>query len=175
MRTGYDTGNMQEMQQGMVQFGLALSPFADLDGMGLTFDGSLADPGGLAPRAPDTLLGQGAAQSAPIAVADVRKFSDYIFKPGATHGKTAVFDSLGYSRNDSQLLADEWMRQAAQKYASGDYTLGKLDQYGQRINITIQLRGIGQASDKVSNMVSGWMIQSDGSIKLNTPFSGFAD
>jgi hypothetical protein len=37
-------------------------------------------------------------------------------------------------------------------------------------NIEIELKGIGQYSDKISYIKSGWMIQSDGSISLNTPF-----
>jgi hypothetical protein len=68
-----------------------------------------------------------------------------------------------------------WEQQAAAKFAKGEYTLGKLDQYGQRINIEIEVRGIGDAAGKTSHMRSGWMIQSDGSIKLNTPFSGFTE
>ena len=59
------------------------------------------------------------------------------------------------------------------KYSAGEYTLGKLDHFGQRINIEIELKGIGQYSDKISYIKSGWIIQSDGSISLNTPFSGF--
>jgi len=31
-----------------------------------------------------------------VSVAPVEKFRDYIFKPGATHGKNQVFQSLGY-------------------------------------------------------------------------------
>lgn len=55
----------------------------------------------------------------------------------------------------------------------GQYTLGKLDEYGQRFNIEIKLPGIGAASGKTSSLKSGWMTRPDGSITLNTPFSGF--
>ena len=92
---------------------------------------------------------------------------------GATHGKDAVFRNLGYGKEHSAQLAQIWERQGAAKFARGDYTLGKADQYGQRINIEIEVPGIGDATGKTSYMRSGWMIQSDGSIKLNTPFSGF--
>ncbi len=64
------------------------------------------------------------------AAASVAKFSDYIFKPGAIHGKDAVFTSYGYSSADSQALAAEYEQQAATQYGAGDYQLGKLDQYG---------------------------------------------
>jgi filamentous hemagglutinin len=63
--------------------------------------------------------------------------------------------------------------QAALKYAKGEYTLGKADSFGQRINIEIELPGIGEAAGKTSYIKSGWMIKADGSITLNTPFSGF--
>nr|WP_324292325.1 DUF6883 domain-containing protein [uncultured Desulfobulbus sp.] len=106
-------------------------------------------------------------------VAPVQKFSDYIFKEGATHGKDAVFRGLGYGKENSAELARMWEEQAAAKFARGEYTLGKLDQYGQRISIEIEVPGIGDAAGKTSHMQSGWMIQPDGGIKLNTPFSGF--
>ena len=88
--------------------------------------------------------------------------------------KTKVFERLGYSRRHSELLADIYRQQARVKYATGDYELGKSDEWGQRIHIEIVLLGIGRAGGKVSYLKSGWMIKSDGSISLNTPFVGFA-
>jgi len=32
---------------------------------------------------------------------------------------------------------------------------------------------VGEAAGKTSHLVSGWMIRPDGSVTLNTPFSGF--
>jgi filamentous hemagglutinin len=119
------------------------------------------------------LTAAGKLARVPRAVAPRAKFADYIFKPGATHGKDSVFRSLGYGREHSAELAKLWESQAAAKYARGEYTLGKLDQHGQRINIEIQLPGIGEAAGKTSYLRSGWMVQPDGTIKLNTPFSGF--
>lgn len=66
-----------------------------------------------------------------------------------------------------------WETQAAAKFQAGDYALGTLDQYGQRITIEIVVPGIGAKVGKVAYMKSGWMIMEDGSIKLNTPFTGF--
>lgn len=80
---------------------------------------------------------------------------------------------MGYTKADSEYLANLYMEQANAKYLSGDYTLGKLDEYGQRINIEIELPGIGAYEDKISYINSGWMINSDGTISLNTPFAGF--
>lgn len=55
---------------------------------------------------------------AKMAVAPVEKFSEYIFKEGATHGKDAVFRGLGYDGSHSAELAEIWSRQAAAKFAS---------------------------------------------------------
>ena len=103
----------------------------------------------------------------------VEKFRNYIFKENADHGKNVVFEKLGYSRSDSEYLANLYKEQGRAKYNAGNYTLGKLDEHGQRINIEIELRGIGDFSDKVSYLKSGWMINADGSISFNTPFTGF--
>jgi RHS repeat-associated protein len=118
-----------------------------------------------AERATATARWFGAAETtvehtaAKAAAAPVPKFSNYIFKPGATHGKDAVFRGLGYNREDSASLAKLYEEQAAAKYAARDYTYGKLDQYGQRIDIEIELPGIGSAAGRTSYLRSGWMIQ----------------
>lgn len=80
---------------------------------------------------------------------------------------------LGYSEKDSARLAEIWQNQASQKYAKGEFVLGKKDKWGQRIDIEIKLEGIGDAKGKFSFLKSGWMLNEDGSISLNTPFSGF--
>ncbi len=103
---------------------------------------------------------------------DTRKFSDYVFTSNSS-GKDVVFRSLGYTGEDSATLAKIWQTQAAEKFSKGEYTLGKVDQYGQRINIEIELPGKGEAAGKTSYLKSGWMMQPTGEIKLNTPFSGF--
>jgi hypothetical protein len=113
------------------------------------------------------------ATSAPEASVPIAKFRDYIFKEGATHGKDAVFRSLGYGVEHSEDLASIYSEQGGAKFATSEYTLGKLDQYGQRINIEIELPGIGEATGQTSYLRSGWMIQPEGGISLNTPFAGF--
>ncbi|QEM81963.1 hemagglutinin repeat-containing protein [Halomonas binhaiensis] len=143
--------------------------------------GDTTSPGGYQPEGTDLIGGpvysegdvSNTAANEESAVVDTRKFSDYIFKPDADHGKNVVFESLGYTADDSANLSRIWQVQAAQKYASGEFTLGKADQYGQRINIEIALPGKGAASGQTSYLQSGWMVQPDGSLKLNTPFSGF--
>jgi hypothetical protein len=106
------------------------------------------------------------------ATAPVKKFSEYVFTPNSK-GKDIVFKKLGYSEKDSAKLAEIWQKQANDKLIKGDYTLGVKDSWGQRITIEIKLEGIGAAKGKASFMKSGWMLQSDGTITLNTPFSGF--
>jgi hypothetical protein len=110
-----------------------------------------------------------------MATAPIEKFRDYIFKPGATHGKDPIFRKLGYGPEDSAELSGIYQKQAGAKYASGNYTLGKKDKWGQRIDIVIDLPGKGAAAGQQSRLVSGWMIREDGTISLNTPFSGHPD
>lgn len=109
-----------------------------------------------------------------VSVALVEKFRDYIFKPGATHGKDRVFRSLGCSASHALELAVLVEQQAADKYVNQDFSFGLSDEHGQRISIEIELPGIGEHMGQRSHLISGWMIRSDGSITLNTPFSGFA-
>jgi len=111
--------------------------------------------------------------SAQPAHAPSEKFSRYIFKSGADHGKDTPFRRLGYSKEHSGELAELWERQALEKYSRGEYTLGRADKWGQRIDIEIELHGIGEAAGKVSYMRSGWMRMSDGTLRLNTAFSGY--
>lgn len=106
--------------------------------------------------------------------ADMRKFTEYIFKDGAAPGKDVVYKNLGYSMENSEALTKNYIEQAMKKYKKGQYQInGDPTQYGQKINIEIELPGIGDAAGKTSYLKSGWMIRPDGSITLNTPFSGF--
>ena len=59
-------------------------------------------------------------------------------------------------------------KQALKKYLSGDYTLGKLDRRGQRINIRVTIPRKGK-SGSVS-FITGWMLMPNGKLKLNTPY-----
>jgi hypothetical protein len=107
------------------------------------------------------------------ASAPVAKFSDYIFEAGADHGKDAVFRALGYSADDSAMLTKMWEQQAGARVAAGEYSFGKLNLYGQRIDIEIVLPGKGAAAGQTGYLRSGWMLQPDGRVTLNTPFTGF--
>ena len=99
----------------------------------------------------------------------IEKFEEYIFHSISNKGKKQLFESWGYSIIDSQYLQQEFVRQAQIAYSSGNYELGLLNQYGQRINIAITLK-----TDKGEyvSFQSGWMVYPDGQIDVITPFGG---
>lgn len=97
------------------------------------------------------------------------KFTDYIFDTDKNRGKKALFESWGYGIMDSQWLQAEYCRQAKDKYANGEFTLNKLNEQGQRINITITLPNKNSGGN--ITIVSGWMVYPNGVIKLATPFA----
>lgn len=98
----------------------------------------------------------------------IEKFKYYVFAGGK--GKKQLFELWGYSIMDSEYLKQEFERQAKPAYSVGDYELGLLDKYGQRISVTITLK----RKDKNENVffLSGWMVYPNGSIKLTTPYGG---
>ena len=103
---------------------------------------------------------------------DYSKFDPYLFDPRNyyKHGKNKAFESWGYTIADAQWLKTEIERQAREKYVMGDYTLGTLDQYGQRISIRIEIPR-KDGSEDVS-FLTGWTVYSNGQIRLNTPYGG---
>jgi hypothetical protein len=105
---------------------------------------------------------------------DIRKFTEYIFAPVPktfdSASKKKLFTGWGYSILDSIDLKAEFIRQGLEKYIRGEYTLGDLDEHGQRIDIRIEL----PRKDKIGTVsfVSGWMVYPNGKIQLNTPYGG---
>lgn len=86
------------------------------------------------------------------------------------HGKNKAFEAWGYTITDSNMLKAEIERQAREKYVLGDYKLGQLNIYGQRINIRIELpRKDGTG---IVSFVTGWTIYPNGHLRLNTPYGG---
>lgn len=100
------------------------------------------------------------------------KFDPYLFdtKGEYRHGKDKLFKSWGYSVEDAKYLKAEIEKQALEKYINGDYTLGKLNDKGQRLSIKI---GIARkdTGNKVS-FITGWMVYPNGHIQLTTPLGG---
>lgn len=106
------------------------------------------------------------------ATSNYSKFDPYLFNTNGLyfHGKEKLFEQWGYTAEDAEWLQTEMERQARERYAAGDYRLGRLDMFGQRINITIEIpnkNGIGTVT-----FTSGWMVEADGKLKLNTPYGG---
>lgn len=100
------------------------------------------------------------------------KFDPYLFdtKGEYGHGKDKLFKSWGYSVEDAKYLKSGIEKQALEKYISGNYELGKLNDKGQRISIRIEIarKDIGS---KVS-FITGWMVFPNGHIQLITPLGG---
>ena len=72
---------------------------------------------------------------------------------------------LGFLKEDSEYLKSEYEKQAKEQYLKGNYILGKLDRYGQRITITIHLRnGV--------KMQSGWLVHPLGVLICTTSLGG---
>lgn len=105
-----------------------------------------------------------------VAECDIGKFEKYIFNTDIkiNKGKKALFESWGYNTDDSKWLQQELTRQAVEKYQNGDFTLNKLDIYGQRINIEITLPR--KNNDGFVVFITGWMVYPDGMIQLTTPY-----
>lgn len=106
------------------------------------------------------------------ALSDYTKYDPYLFDPENfyKHGKNKAFESWGYTIADAQWLKDEIEQQAREKYASGEYTLGKLDARGQRINIRVTIPRKNEPGD--ISFITGWMVLPNGKLKLNTPYGG---
>jgi len=103
---------------------------------------------------------------------DFSKFDPYLFNTSGTypHNKEKLFNEWGYTVDDAHWLQKEIERQAHEKYISGEYTLGKLDLRGQRINIRVAIPRKNRQDDV--SFITGWMVLPNGKLKLNTPYGG---
>ncbi len=81
-----------------------------------------------------------------------------------------MFESWGYSIEDSAYLRDEVEKQSLEKYKNGDYELGLLNKYGQRISIRVEIPR--KNTDERVSFITGWKICPNGLIHLNTPYGG---
>ena len=107
-----------------------------------------------------------------VAHSDYSKFDPYLFNTTGTytHNKEKLFNEWGYYAEDASWLQAEMEKQAREKYLSGDYTLGKLNEQGQRLNIRIVLPR--KNTPESVSFITGWMIMPNGKLKLNTPYGG---
>lgn len=98
----------------------------------------------------------------------IEKIRDYIFSETKNNGKKELFELWGYSIMDSEYLRQEFIKQAKLAYSIGAYELGLLNEYGQRINITITLKR--KDKNGYVSFRSGWMVYPNGKIILTTPY-----
>ena len=102
--------------------------------------------------------------------ANPKNFSAYVLVPNHPTGKDHIFiDRLGYRpRNDedARALANAYVNQAHDQVAAGTFELGGGDEFGRRIMIVVEIRGL--------RLRSGWLLRPDGTLVLATPFTGFA-
>ena len=102
---------------------------------------------------------------------DPRKFLEYVLVPNHKSGKDKIFIRLlGYRPNnfdDAQELLENYITQAQARFTAQSYTVGEADRHGQRFTIIIEVRG--------RRLLTGWILNDQGTLKLTTPFSGFAD
>ena len=104
----------------------------------------------------------------PTTTSAIEKFTKYIFDEVKNNGKKQLFELWGYSVLDSEFFKNELEKQAKLAYMSGNYELGKLDIFGQRITIKISLKD--KLKDRIIEFNSGWMMYPDGKIVLTTPY-----
>lgn len=114
----------------------------------------------------DTVLKNANAESS------INKYVNYLFSPEykEKHKKNKMFESWGYTVDDSQYLKSECEKQALEKYVNGNYNLGMLNQYGQRISIRITIPR--KDTGKEVSYITGWMVCPNGKIRLTTPYGG---
>lgn len=107
-----------------------------------------------------------------VAKSDYGKFDPYLFNTNNkyNHNKELLFKSWGYTALDAKWLQTEIEKQGLQKYISGNYSLGNLNEQGQRISIKIEI----PRKDNGENVsfVTGWMVYPYGQIQLTTPYGG---
>jgi len=108
-----------------------------------------------------------------LASVDVRKFTEYALDATNSKGKYAIFESLGYTKDNAAELVMMYKKQGLKSFLNKRYVLRTFNEYGQRITIIIKLKGIGSKTGKTVKIKSGWMIENHG-IRLITPFAGFS-
>ena len=104
----------------------------------------------------------------PTSICPIEKIRDYVFSDTKNNGKKDLFESWGYSIMDSEKIKNEIEKQAEVAYSIGEYNLGKLNDYGQRISILTKLTRKNN-NEKVS-FYSGWMVYPNGKLILTTPY-----
>ncbi len=87
-------------------------------------------------------------------------------------GNTQYLNLMDTKKHANELVA-LYKKQAYEKFNMGDYISKGSNGYGEVISIDVLIRGIGNKKGKSVMLKTGWLINTDGSIKLTTPFVGF--
>ena len=103
------------------------------------------------------------------ATCDIRKFMGYIFDEGKNKGKKELFESWGYTIEDSEYLQQLYISQAIKKYCDGEYQYAGVNDYAAKISITITLINQEGVQQYVNTI---WKLKGKGEIELITPYSG---
>ena len=97
-----------------------------------------------------------------------KKITGYMF---VNPSKAKLIRSMGYLPEDADELYRTIAEYAIAKYEKGDYVLGKLDKYGQKINISVKCRGKREKEGRTYDFYTGWTVYPNGELKNNTPFA----
>ena len=89
-----------------------------------------------------------------FAQGDRRNFSEYIFNPANSKGKTAVFLAMGYTIQDSQFLQNLYIEQGLRKYCDGNYRFVGVSNYVVKIEILIELPTISGTNKVIKSGLS---------------------
>ena len=100
----------------------------------------------------------------------IEKFTKYVFVPSDISDKYQLFALWGYDIMDAEYLQKEFERQALIAYSTGNYELGLLNEYGQRIYVNIKLKN--KTINAEISCLSVWMVYPNGKIVLVTPYGG---
>ena len=103
------------------------------------------------------------------AACDIRKFTGYIFDEEKNKGKRELFESWGYTIEDSEYLQQLYISQAIQKYCDGEYKYVGVNDYAAKISITITLTNQDGIEQHINTI---WKLKEEGEIELITPYSG---
>ena len=100
----------------------------------------------------------------------IKKFTEYLFNADnpKNGGKAELFELWGYDQADSQWMVTESQQQAKEKYIDGNYSLGLLDEYGQRIHIQMTIPDKMTGEKRVFR--TAWMAKPNGELVLITPY-----
>ena len=80
-----------------------------------------------------------------------------------------MFESWGYTIEDSEYLQKLYISQAIQKYCNGEYRYAGANDYGAKISIIITLTNQGGVKQHINTV---WKLGQKGNIDLATPYSG---